>query len=544
MLLFGLKKDHTIHLGCFVTEFSARSKKPMINAGFVWARTTLRTSVGLFGAVVGFGVGLLVCGMVLDIGLSGLTLAAVFEGVEASGLKLAMGSLGEIMAAMLGLSLTVVAIVVQLASQRYPARIVDLFMTDRRNTLFFAILTSSCVFMVLAPTVATLRPAPVVTLGLAVVLTALNFGMLLPYFGHVFAFLEPTSIITKIRARAEVALIRACRPGVDALTLERCKSHVCQAIERISDNSMAAAQKSDRNLAMHTVRSLEGMVSEYLEVKGTLPASWAVPEAGVMMTLSDEFRARILNENLWVEAKTLMEFDRLLRASLGNQMSELISQIAASTRRIGQAALIAQDMEVFELTIQFFNTYLRHALNARDVRACYNVLYEYKCFATFMSSSQPRVSARVVEHMVYYGRTANAMGLAFVTVTVAHDVRAMCEHLYDAPDGCDVDVLVRLLLTLDQPSENQRQETALLGVRRAQAILGAFLLSRQEELLAQAIRDDMNHEPIARLTQVRDAILSIETSVFWEITDRGVNFDYIEPERRPYLHTFFKPLIG
>lgn len=526
-----------------MTKSPPHQKKPTLHNGFAWARSTLRTGMGLFGAVVGFGVGLLLCGLVLDVSLSGLTLGQVASGIEESGLTLAMGSLGEIMAAVLGLSLTVVAIVVQLASQRYPARIVDLFMTDRRNTLFFAVLTSSCVFMVLAPTVATLRPAPVVTLGIAVCLTALNFGMLLPYFGHVFAFLEPASIITKIRARAEVALVRASRPGVDAVTLERCKSHVRQAIERISDNSMAAAHKSDRNLAMHTVRSLEGMVCDYLEAKGTLPASWATPEAGVMVTLSNEFRSRILSDNLWVEAKTLMEFDRLLRASLGNQMSELISQLGASSRRIGQTALVAQDMKVFELTIQFFNTYLRHALNARDVRACYNVLYEYKLFATFMSSHEPRLSARVVEHMVYYGRTANAMGLAFVTVTVAHDVRAMCEHLYDEPQGCDVGVLVRLLLTLDQASENRRQETALLGVRRAQAILGAFLLSRQEQALAQAIREDMQHEPQGRLVQVRDEILGVQSNVFWEITDRGVNFDYIEPERRPYLEAFFEPLL-
>lgn len=527
-----------------MTSSPPPAKKPTHNAGFVLARTALRTSVGLFGAVVGVGVGLLVCGVVLDIGVGEVTLANVVEGIEGSGLTLAMGSLGEIMAAVLGLSLTVVAIVVQLASQRYPARIVDLFMTDRRNTLFFTILTISCVFMVLAPIVGTVRPAPVVTLGLAVLLTAVNFGMLLPYFGHVFAFLEPTSIITKIRARAEVALVRACRVGVDAVTLERCKSHVGQAIERISDNSMAAAQKSDRNLAMHTVRSLEGMICEYLKAKRTLPESWSVPEAGGMMALSDEFRARILQDELWVEAKTLMEFDRILRASLGTQMSELISQIAASTRRIGQAALETQEPEVFELTIQFFNTYLRHALNARDVRACFNVLYEYKRFATQMSSRRPRSSARVVEHMVYYGRIANAMGLAFVTVTVAHDVRAMCEHLYDEPEGCDVGVLVRLLLTLDQPSENQRQETALLGVRRAQAMLGAFLISREEETLSGAIWEDMKHEPPERLRQVRDAILSVDSHVFWEITDRGVNFDYLEPELRPHLLTFFGPLIG
>ena len=30
---------------------------------------------------------------------------------------------------------------------------------------------------------------------------------------------------------------------------------------------------------------------------------------------------------------------------------------------------------------------------------------------------------------------------------------------------------------------------------------------------------------------------------FWEVTDRGVNFDYVEPELHPGLETFFE-LVG
>ena len=87
----------------------------------------------LFALVVGTACGLLILLLLLDTGLSGLRLAALLEALRGDAPVEALHSLAEVLTAVLGLSLTVVAIVVQLASQRYSARIVDLFMQDPIN---------------------------------------------------------------------------------------------------------------------------------------------------------------------------------------------------------------------------------------------------------------------------------------------------------------------------------------------------------------------------------------------------------------------------
>ena len=49
----------------------------------------------------------------------------------------------------------------------------------------------------------------------------------------------------------------------------------------------------------------------------------------------------------------------------------------------------------------------------------------------------------------------------------------------------------------------------------------------------------MRNERHERLASIRDELSGVESSEFWEISDRGVNFDYLEPARKRELHVFF-----
>ncbi|MBP7684283.1 MAG: hypothetical protein KBB95_20410, partial [Deltaproteobacteria bacterium] len=49
----------------------------------------------------------------------------------------------------------------------------------------------------------------------------------------------------------------------------------------------------------------------------------------------------------------------------------------------------------------------------------------------------------------------------------------------------------------------------------------------------------MGNERHERLASIRDELSGVESSEFWEISDRGVNFDYLEPARKRELHVFF-----
>ena len=100
--------------------------------------------------------------------------------------------------------------------------------------------------------------------------------------------------------------------------------------------------------------------------------------------------------------------------------------------------------------------------------------------------------------------------------------------------------LLRLFLELDrEPAGETTQEAALRGVRKAQIKLATYYLTRGEERLARRIHEDMAGEPRFRLQAIRQEMEAVSDPEFWEVSDRGINFEYLPPERRAMLDTFY-----
>ncbi len=95
------------------------------------------------------------------------------------------------------------------------------------------------------------------------------------------------------------------------------------------------------------------------------------------------------------------------------------------------------------------------------------------------------------------------------------------------------------ILELDRPLRVMAQESALLGVRKAQVKLAAYYLALGEEEKARRISQDMQHEPLDRLVAIRQSLERVTSKDFWEIIDRGRNFEYMPDKQRATLATFF-----
>jgi hypothetical protein len=130
------------------------------------------------------------------------------------------------------------------------------------------------------------------------------------------------------------------------------------------------------------------------------------------------------------------------------------------------------------------------------------------------------------------------MDLGFITETAAYDLASLCERAF-AMRAPSHDAILKVLLEVDKEAESQTQEHTLRGVRKAQAKLASFYLVAGEQRYARQIYDDMKDERPERLRSIRDELLSVSSKDFWEVVDRGVNFDYLEPNRREKLRTFF-----
>lgn len=455
----------------------------------------------------------------------------------------AIGNAAEVVSAVLGIAITVVAIVVELASNRYTHRVTELFVGEPVNFVvmgFFVITALQAIAVAVTfdhDATAASSFIPYVGITVALSMLAACLLIVLPYFAFVMEFLNPLSIVDRIRAHS-MRVIRRSRTSVAMRQAE-----AVRGIEQIADVGLNSMEHKDKAISMASVDALKAMVLDYQGMRSSLPAEWfrvdgALAHNPDFVSMSDEVLEAVTRRRIWFEMKVLRKYQTLYNEAL-NRMRDINYLIAINTRHLAEHALDIGNDELFDLLVKFFNTFLRATVNARDVRTAYNVLQQYRLLAErALAHDSGRRAVEIARYFKYYGLIGFHATLPFVLETVAYDLCQLNELAFDRRSPAHR-ALLRIFLEVDKESESEVQEASLRGVRKAQVKLATHYLARGDEALAREIFEDMARERRDRLASIRDEFLGVRSSEFWEISDRGVNFDYLEPERKEKLLEFF-----
>jgi hypothetical protein len=463
-------------------------------------------------------------------------------------LQNALGNMAQVVAAILGIVITVVSIVVQLAATRYTPRIADMFFRDRTNLGVLAFFVVACINAVWVSISVEKEFVPRISIIVTMGFVTASLLMMVPYFAYVFDFLDPDRVVGRIQ---EQAVASAAGEGLGMLVtdVETRQRRTLVGVEQLSDIAVNAVSQKDKAIAAGSVNSIKDLLVTYFEKKRGIPGEWFA--IGEELRSNPDFVALaadsvddLAKRKVWLEWKALRQYQSIYNESLG-EMPEINNLIAINTRYIGEAALRAEDRESVGLAVKFFNTFMRATLNKQQVRTAYNVLNQYRQLAErALDGKQHALVGEVAFYLKYYGQLAHSMDLGFVTETVAYDLAALCEHAFTDHQPAHDAVLARLL-ELDKEAESVEQEHTLRGVRKAQAKLASFYLSAvgdlktEGEAKARQIYEDMREERPERLRSIRDELLKIESKDFWEVIDRGTNFDYLDGARKAQLKVFF-----
>jgi hypothetical protein len=453
----------------------------------------------------------------------------------------ALPSLAGLIAAVLGIVITVVSIIVQLSSERYTG-VARMFLRDRVNLAVMAYFVITCVCGVWLSLSVHEDFVPRAAVVAMIAATTFSLVVMLPYFAYVFRFLEPQRIVARIRHEA----VRAVADGVahkptDAVAAQGLALAAMEELTDITSNSISG---KDKIIASRAVDAIKDFVLEYLAVKGRAPDVWFAIGADIrdnpdFVAMDPESLHDLELRRTWVEWKALRQYLAIYAEAQG-QMPDINYLIAIDTRYLGEAAAARGDSELVALVFRFMNSYLRATLNARGVRTAYNVLNQYRLLAeSMLRAGRDDEGLEAVRHMIYYGRTSYDLQLGFVTETVAYDVSTLCEHAHGIGRTALADEMLGLFLELDQEVRQRKQEASLQGVRKAQVKLACYYLSVGAENWARRIADDMASEAPDRLASIREQLESVESKDFWEIIDRGRNFEYMPPHQKREMPRFF-----
>ncbi|MBN2194310.1 MAG: DUF2254 domain-containing protein [Polyangiaceae bacterium] len=453
----------------------------------------------------------------------------------------ATGSLAAMVAAVFGIVITVVSIIVQLSADRYTG-VARMFLHDRTNLSVMGYYLLTTLYGMWLSMSLKSGFAPRTALVAMLVASTIALVLMAPYFGYVFWFLEPMNIIRRIWKGA----VKVAADGASEHDGERCsraQADTLGAMEELTDITSNSISGKDKIIASGAVDALKDLALEYLARKPRATATWfeigeRIRKNPDFVAMDPESLADLEARKTWVEWKVMREYLGIYNEALVS-MRDINYLIAIDTRYIGEAAGAARDDELLRLVFRFMNSYLRSTLNAREVRTAYNVLNQYRLLVeTMIRQGHHDLAFEAVQYLLYYGHVSFDMKLTFVTETVAYDVSTVCQIACDVGSPCEERMLAEFL-ELDRPLRVRSQEKALLGVRKAQVKLASYYLMRGNEAKARMICDDMRDEPPDRRLQIQEQLEKVGNKDFWEIIDRGRNFEYMPPEQRAELGRFF-----
>jgi len=430
---------------------------------------------------------------------------------------------------------------VQLAATRYTPAITDMFFRDRTNLIVMAFYVVACVIGFWTAFAVNSGWVPRVSLLVMLSTATIGFVMMAPYFAFVFRFLAPQAIVGRIRSDATTA---ATDTAARRMTAEDIQERALVLTEQLTDIAVNAISQKDKIIATSCTDALRDLLIAYIEHKKNRPDAWFLLTKTIrtnpdFASMAEDSVDDLAKAKTWFEFKVLRQYQNIYTEALGT-MRNINYTVAINTRLIAEAALEHKSSEALNLAVKFFNTYLRATLNQNDVRTAYTILNQYRIMAeSVLKAGNGDFALKIANYIKYYGHLSYQKKLAFVTETVAYDLGALCEVAH----AIDTDVerqLLQVFLEVDPTTiEGDVQEQSLRGVRKAQVKLATYYLVEDAEDMARLVWDDMRDESVERLVSIRDELLAIESKDFWEISDRGGNFDYLEPPRKEQLRVFF-----
>ena len=444
----------------------------------------------------------------------------------------------QVVAGVFAITITVVAIIVQLSATRYTSRVVDLFLADPINVLIFFVYVVPLIYgfwLSNALEAGTVAPASV---GIYMLLSTAAIVLVIPYFQYVFVFLQPRHIIEKIENSIEKSLSEAAG---DAARIERGRDEVSNSIRQLSDIAVSSIAQADIVLAMHCVDSIKQAARFYLRHKERLPERWFQIDRNHLAGLSEDAWREIVRRRTWVEMEVYKQFEIAFTNSLGKS-HDVNSYVARALREIAEAGSEFERMETVELFIKGLNTYITYGLSDRDIRATVQVLYQYRLLCEALLH-RPEVVQRMAEHLRYYAHNSLRRGIFFIIDAISYDLRVLIEQAF-VHHPATAELLLGIFLQLDQVAETKDDLARMRGVRKSQAMLAGFLVRAGRMELAKRIHDDMAGESREFLAGIRQELFDTHSREFWEIEDRGVSFYYVEESRRESVDAFFAWLLG
>ena len=419
---------------------------------------------------------------------------------------------------------------IQTTSSRYSPRIIGIFTRNPLNALVLSFALASILYTFLVRSEVKVNYVPMASVAVAEVLALINFALLFPYVLYTFEVMRAETLVSGIMRRAR----RELRGGMHTRRSLQHRSALLTCLEQVSDIAFGSVQLGDMPVCVLSIEVMGDFLSrEYLPVKKNLNLEWFKVGHAELSGASDQIIAEVNRAGTWFAYVVMSSFVDMIGLTPVHR-KEAVHAIAVATRKIGLAAIDVGDSEVAELSLRFFNTHLRAAINRSAPTFASGIMNEYRRFAIGALEWRRDLAVEAAAHLLRYGRHFDEAGMPAIFGAAAEDVAdlAIEARVRDPQVSFRLaQLLVRNLLDL---IPNARP-IGLNGLFKGVAKLTCWAMASDEKDIAHVLVEGIAAAPPDFVDAALSRMESTQNGLFWEVNERVISFDWVEQSLRDQI---------
>jgi len=347
------------------------------------------------------------------------------------------------------------------------------------------------------------------------------FIMVVPYFFYVIEFLEPHTLVRRIRGQASRALRQAlAKEG----RREQTKTDLAHALHHLGSLVLKSLDGMGRESAELGIVALRELLEEYGQVKDRLDPTWFQATKAEFRGLSREALQFTTVERCWVEVAALRDLGRAFDAAVA-AMPDAVVLIADTVRGIGEDANLRDDVPVLHNTVRAMNSMLRSAINAKNPRAIFDVLLQYEALAEVALERRPEVSGEIAGYYAHYGVRARRADLEFIPELFVYDLGALLRTAAERESAAQATILDSIRSLVKRLSGEPTVPLACALMVTLGSARHALCASSQDVLL-----DGITALPTGIVDDALEVLDRTTSPRYHELSSRQVDVNFLPPQ--------------
>lgn len=418
-----------------------------------------------------------------------------------------------------------IALAVPMTATHYTPKLLRLFVTDR---LHLAVLSFYALAAVHANWVMfLLRDAlpPPWLVNVVVFTGSVGFIAMVPYFFYVIWFLEPSTLVRRIRAQGLRAADLVLSPATDAMA----KQGLFSSLRNLGSVVLKSIDNSGRQTAEDGIHAIRELVAYYGLNKTKIRPEWFEVSKRDFRGMSREALRFISGDHCWAEVVALQDLNLAFESAI-TRMPDAVVSVADAVRGIAVDAHKRNDPAAILNAVRTFNSMLRSSLRRNEPHAIFDVLNQYRALAEDCLNARPEVACEIADHFAYYGRIARQKNLDFIPELFLYDLGHLLDFSIEVKSPTTDEILERFLGLSASLAQKPTVPLACAALVTAGTVSDLLTPEQTDRLLT--VIEDLPRELVELGVAVIDAT---EQPRYRELTARQVDLNFVPPQRMMQL---------